>query len=335
MARHVRASTVVSVVLIVLMRLDANHDAKGQGNPIRIVTGLRATSQSLGWIGTEAGIFKRHGLEVRFPKMETAGPEAAAGLVRGDWDFAEVGAAPVIQGVLDGHDTVILLAALKPMRKGFVVVRRGITEPGQLNGGRYGVLTEAGQTGLRARALLRGWGITATLVPLGTFPKIYAALAAGEIDAGALSDEYRIAGQRKFGFNALPVEDPAFLPPVLSTTRRLISTKRGLVTNAVQGYVESIHLFKTNRSVAVPLLERYLQIFDRKTIEDIYELFSAQFQKLPLPSSAGIQNLLNEFASKYPAAPTLPHTAVADMSFLEELERSGILDRLYGDGKKK
>ena len=335
MARHVRASTVVSAVLIVLMRLDANHDAKGQGNPIRIVTGLRATSQSLGWIGTEAGIFKGHGLEVRFPKMETAGPEAAAGLVRGDWDFAEVGAAPVIQGVLDGHDTVILLAALKPMRKGFVVVRRGITEPGQLNGGRYGVLTEAGQTGLRARALLRGWGITATLVPLGTFPKIYAALAAGEIDAGALSDEYRIAGQRKFGFNALPVEDPAFLPPVLSTTRRLISTKRGLVANAVQGYVESIHLFKTNRSVAVPLLERYLQIFDRKTIEDIYELFSAQFQKLPLPSSAGIQNLLNEFASKYPAAPTLPHTAVADMSFLEELERSGILDRLYGDGKKE
>jgi len=317
------------------MRLHANHDAKGQGNPIRIVTGLRATSQSLGWIGTEAGIFKRHELEVRFPKMETAGPEAAAGLVRGDWDFAEVGAAPVIQGVLDGHDTVILLAALKPMRKGFVVVRRGITEPGQLNGGRYGVLTEAGQTGLRARALLRGWGITATLVPLGTFPKIYAALAAGEIDAGALSDEYRIAGQRKFGFNALPVEDPAFLPPVLSTTRRLISTKRGLVTNAVQGYVESIHLFKTNRSVAVPLLERYLQIFDRKTIEDIYELFSAQFQKLPLPSSAGIQNLLNEFASKYPAAPTLPHTAVADMSFLEELERSGILGRLYGDGKKE
>src|SRR5439155_19686792 len=63
MARHVRASTVVSAVLIVLMRLDANHDAKGQGNPIRIVTGLRATSQSLGWIGTEAGIFKVTGLK--------------------------------------------------------------------------------------------------------------------------------------------------------------------------------------------------------------------------------------------------------------------------------
>jgi hypothetical protein len=72
-----------------------------QENPVRIATGLRATSQSLGWIGTEAGIFKRLGLDVKFPAMETAGPEAAAGLVRRDWDFAEVGGAPIIQGVLD------------------------------------------------------------------------------------------------------------------------------------------------------------------------------------------------------------------------------------------
>ena len=333
MARHIPASQFLAAAVIAVVGLHGNYAAIGQENSVRVVTGLRATSQSLGWIGTEAGIFKSRGLEVKFPKMETAGPEAAAGLVRGDWDFAEVGAAPIIQGVLDGHDTVILLAALQPRREGFVVVRRGITEPRQLDGGRFGVLTEAGQTGLRARALLRGWGINATLVPLGTFPKMYAALGAGEIDAATFGDEYRLAGQRKFGFNALSVEDVAFLPPVLATTRKLINSKRGLVTSVVQGYVESIHLFKTNRAVAVPLLERYLSIFDRKTTEDIYELFSPQFQKLPLPSPTGIQNLLNEFASKYPAARTLPHKAVTDALFLEELERSGFLDRLYGGGK--
>ena len=48
-----------------------------------------------------------------------------------------------IRGILDGHDTVVLLVAFQPKRKGFAVVRRGIAEPGQLNAGRYGVLTEA------------------------------------------------------------------------------------------------------------------------------------------------------------------------------------------------
>jgi len=81
---------------------------------IRIVTGLRATLQSLGWIGMEAGVFKRLGLEVTFPRLETGGPEAAAGLIRGDWEFAETGSSPLIQGVIDGHDTVILLTPTTP-----------------------------------------------------------------------------------------------------------------------------------------------------------------------------------------------------------------------------
>lgn len=79
---------------------------------IRIVTGLRATPQSLGWLGTEAGIFKRNGLDVIFPRPESGGPEAAAGLIRGDWEFVHTGSSPLIQGVVEGHDTVILLTPL-------------------------------------------------------------------------------------------------------------------------------------------------------------------------------------------------------------------------------
>jgi hypothetical protein len=70
---------------------------------VRIAIAVRATSQSLGWIGTEVGIFHRLGLNVMFPAMETAAVEAVAGLVRGEWDFVEVGGAPIVQGVLDGR----------------------------------------------------------------------------------------------------------------------------------------------------------------------------------------------------------------------------------------
>jgi hypothetical protein len=51
-----------------------------EGRDVRIAISVRATSQSLGWIETEAGIFQRLGLNVMFPAMETAAVEGVAGL---------------------------------------------------------------------------------------------------------------------------------------------------------------------------------------------------------------------------------------------------------------
>jgi ABC-type nitrate/sulfonate/bicarbonate transport system substrate-binding protein len=296
---------------------------------VRIAIAVRATSQSLGWIGTEAGIFQRLGLNVTFPAMEIA-VEAVAGLVRGEWDFAEIGGAPIVQGVLDGYDTVMLLAANRAPSAGVsLVARRDVTEPAHLRGGRIGVLSETGQFTISARAMLRQWGMTATLVPLGTLPKIYAALRAQDIDAGILTEEYRLAAQQAFGLTAFPVPATG-LPPALASTRQLIRRRPGLVARVVRGYVETIHLFKTNRALVVPLLHRFLQHFDQETIENIYEFYAPQFQQLPLPSAVVIQDLLNEFAATYPVAHTLPPTAVTDTSVLEELEQSGFVARLYG-----
>ena len=301
-----------------------------EGRDVRIAIAVRATSQSLGWIGTEAGIFQRLGLNVMFPAMETAAVEAVAGLVRGDWDFVEVGGAPIVQGVLDGHDPVMLLAAEPaPLAGRYLVARRDLTAPMNLRGGRIGILTEAGQTGISARTMLHQWGITATFVPLGTYPKIYSALRAQDIDAGILSEEYRLAAYRAFGVTAFAIPASA-LPPALASTRRLIRRQHGLVARVVQGYVEAIHLFKTNRALVMPLLHRFLQHFDQGIIEDIYEYYAARFQSLPLLSTDAIQQMLDEFAATYPVAHTLPPTAATDTSMLEELERSGLVARLYG-----
>jgi hypothetical protein len=87
----------------------------------RIVTGRRATLESLGWIAMEVGIFERLGLDCTFPRLETGGPEAVAGIVRGDWEFAETGSAPYVQASLDGNATTILLAAVEPLPTGLPI----------------------------------------------------------------------------------------------------------------------------------------------------------------------------------------------------------------------
>jgi ABC-type nitrate/sulfonate/bicarbonate transport system substrate-binding protein len=67
-----------------------------------------ATWQSTAWLGAEAGVFKKRGIDMTLPAIAVGGPEAAAGLIRGDWEFAHTGTVPVAEEVLKGRDVVIL-----------------------------------------------------------------------------------------------------------------------------------------------------------------------------------------------------------------------------------
>jgi len=147
--------------------------------------------------------------------------------------------------------------------------------------------------------------VTATLVPLGTFGRIYAALGSGEINAGTLPFDYRFRGPREFGLNVIETPSTGFSPAAVGCTRRLITANRSIVARLVKGYVEAIHLFKTMRADVVPLLQRFLGFKDRGAVEAAYDFYAPRFQPLPRPSASGIQKLLHELAVDRPAAGVL------------------------------
>ena len=115
----------------------------------------------------------------------------------------------------------------------------------------------------------------------------------------------------------------------MGCTRRLITANRSIVARLVKGYVEAIHLFKTMRADVVPLLQRFLGFKDRGAVEAAYDFYAPRFQPLPRPSASGIQKLLHELAVDRPAAGVLWFSAVIDGSFLDELDRNGIVRDLY------
>ena len=300
---------------------------------VRVATGLLATWQSTAWLGAEAGVFKKRGIDMTLPAIAVGGPEAAAGVVRGDWEFAHTGTVPVAEEVLRGRDIVILATPTSDFPKSFVMTRKEITQLAQLDGKKVGVLTETGQTSVGARITVEKAGATATYLPLIKFDRIYAALAAGEIDAGALPINLRFSGQARYGWNAFPI-DAFDTPSIFATTRKLIVSNRPLVMNVMQGFVETIHLFKTRPDIVVPLLQRYVKLEDRKAAEDLYAFHVPVFQKVPRPSFPGLQALREFLVAKYPTAMSLKESDIADSSFIDELERSGFIDRLYAADTK-
>jgi NMT1/THI5 like len=300
---------------------------------VRVATGLLATWQSTAWLGAEAGVFKTRGIDMSLPAIAVGGPQAAASVIRGDCEFAHTGALPVAEEVLKGRDIVILATPTSEFPNSFVMTRNDITQLAQLNGKKVGVLTETGQTSVAARITVEKAGATATYLPLIKFDRIYAALAAGEIDAGALPIDLRFTGEARYGWNAFPIHEFG-TPSIFASTRKLIASDRALVMSVMQGFVETIHLFKTRPDVVVPLLQRYLNINDQKAAAELYAFHVPVFQRVPRPSFPGMRTLRELLVAKYPAAASLKESDVADSSFIDELERNGFIDRLYaGDSK--
>jgi ABC-type nitrate/sulfonate/bicarbonate transport system substrate-binding protein len=306
----------------------------GECRDVRITTGLRAASHSVAWIGAAAGIFEKHGLRASFPRLEVGGPETAAGLLRREWDLAQTGTMPVAEAVLNGGDTVILLRNTLCCDDIVIMARPEITVLGQLEGRRVGVLTDAysGQTGVIVRRAIEDAQATAIYLGLGTYRNIHAALAAGEIDAGALPVDLCFADRGRHGWTVFAAAGMG-VPSVLAATRKLVATDRELAVSAVRAVVETIFAFKTRPAVVTPLLQRFLQFSDPQAAEDLRAFYAPLLPRVPRPDLGGaMQQLRAHFACRYPAVARLEETDIADPSIIDEVERSGFIDRLYGRG---
>ena len=100
--------------------------------------------------------------------------------------------------------------------------------------------------------------------------------------------------------------------------------------------VETIHAFKTQPDVYIPVLQRFLNISDRKIAEDLHKFHVPLFPQAPRVALAeGILSLRDSFSQQYPAAQKLQESDFVDSSFIDELEQSGFIKRLYGGDARR
>jgi hypothetical protein len=167
-------------------------------------------------------------------------------------------------------------------------------------------------------------------VGLGTFRNIFAALLAGEIDAGALPIDYHLLEGNLQRWNCFTPHS-LNVPSVLATTRRVIAADRQRVLCFLRGFIEAIHRFKTQAADVVPMLQEFLTFSDRHAAERVRDHYASVFPIIPRPTLIdGMQGLRDLFSQKYPAARGLTEKQIADPSLIDELEQSGFITRLYG-----
>lgn len=300
---------------------------------VRLAIGLRSTVQSLSLVGMAAGVFAEEGIDLAIARLETTGPAGMAGLLNGDWEFAEFGAVPVAQGAVNGMDPVMLLAAEKTHAL-YIAGGKGIEAPDNLKGREIGVLSLAGQTGYCALQTLNAWGLAehVSITPLTRYPDIFEAVRTGKIAAGVLTADYLFAASPEEGLGILSDLGAqfAFQGPVLATTRSFVTEHRDIVKRMVRAYGRAIHVFKTQPDLVLDVLERHLGFAGDDGVRRIYEFYRPRFSKIPYPSVNGLENVLASVQQQKSPEQRITVADIYDSTFLDELKGEGFFDSLYG-----
>ena len=300
---------------------------------IRVAFVSPSPTQSPPWIAKETGIFAKHGLDAEVILL-TGSPRLVQSLIAGDVDYAIVGATATMRARMRGADVVILATATNVTNQKLLVSRKsGIRRLEDLKGRVVGVSQYGSEADAFARIVVGKAALRpdkdVAIIQLGGHPQVATALLAGKIEAGVIGGLALLTAQ-KSGAIVLTsgVELKAVAPSgTLAVTGRYVQRNRDSVMRFMRAFVEATHYFKTNRDGTVPILQKYLGGLSSEQARFLYDDFVELFEEVPVPNEKGLQAVLDRESD--PKAKSFRPADFVDLSFLKEIDRSGLVDKIY------
>ncbi len=302
--------------------------------PVHLPVGYGAITASYIplWVAAEMNAWEKYGLEVELVHLPgNTGPQS---LLAGQVPLMALSGFASAPSMVEGADFVIF-AVMLPRQTARVYGAYGLDNPQELRGKRLGVTRQGTLTHFGALFALRHWGLEAdkdvALVNLNENANILAGLISGAVDAGVLTDPNSFAAA-KAGYPLLtdladfPVE---YNSAGFTTTRSYLQQNRPLLLNFLRGYLEGHQRFFADRAFTVEVLRKYARIDDPDVLDQTYAAYSEKYMaRVPLPSVASLQNILDDYASVNPRARGLDAARLTDASLVQDLQRDGFLRQL-------
>ncbi|MBI3014544.1 MAG: ABC transporter substrate-binding protein [Candidatus Tectomicrobia bacterium] len=324
-------STFLWLVLTVALSLSVST-AHGQGSikTVRIAYPAISYNQIHIWVGKEAGIFKKHGIEAELVFIE-GGRVATQALVAGEAPFVNIGT--IVQANLAGSDAV-LVAASENTYAYSLITKPDVSKAQDLKGTKLGVSGFGSASHNAMLIALKHLGLNPNrdvmILQTGGTSKRIAALKAGGIDGTILSPS-EVPTALKLGYKEL-LDIADLNVPIqgngLATTRTYIKANRSTVKAVVKGYAEAVRYIKTHEKETKAIMSQYMRNPDRDVLESGYKAFVRMVPNKPYPTLEGIQFLLDDIAKDHPKAKQAKPADFVDTSFLDELEKEGFFKSL-------
>lgn len=284
------------------------------------------------YFSKEAKIYEKHGLDAEPVSMSGSGIASRA-LIAGSVIISPITTPAVMSAVLAGSDMVILAHTMPGVIQS-LVVRPDIKRPEDLKGKTIGVTTFGSLGDFLVRHIARQKGLNPdkdfALRQIGADPERFIMLRQGAIQAATLSHPTFILAQR-LGFQVLWdfFRDVEYPWSEIATTRSLIKQDRDLVMRYMRAHLEGIARFKQEPDLAKMVIKKMLRLDDESLAQESWELFAKHRIAAPYPNIKGMKTSYEYVAQTRPDVWKHKPEEFVDPSFVEELDKSGFIKKLY------
>lgn len=301
---------------------------------LRLTYSAIGGSQASVWVPYEAGIFRKHGLDVEL--LYVAGGGRAAQVVQsGEVPIGIFTGGAAVNAHLAGGDLVVIASSMNAMT--FVVMARPeIKRVEELKGKRVGVSRFGSATDFGLRYAEEKWLVKRqkdfTVLQMGGVTDVYNALRAGTLDAAVINAELAILGRRESFRELEDISKLGISFPTSSiiTTRSYIKRNENTVRKFVRAFVEGVHYAKTQRAATINVMKKYLRSSDTSMFDELYELYILRnIPNVPRPSPESLKTVLDQMRETEPRVANLKPEQFIDARFFQELDKEGFIQKLW------
>jgi NitT/TauT family transport system substrate-binding protein len=325
--------------LVAILSILLSSSSLAQLTTLNVGYSAISEEQLPAWIAKETGIFEKNGLAVQLIYF-TGGTTTVQALVSGEVPISQVAGPAVVNSALAGSDIIIFAGGATSLDY-WLMSRPEIKRPEQLKGGSVAISAFGTASDFVARYALEKIGLTpgkdVAIVQVGGVPDRLGALLTGKIEAAVLVPPSMFIGQKK-GLSILADVSKLGLPfqyTGVATSRRFIREHPDTVRRYARSQLEAVHRIYTDKETSLKVLTKYFRgNVERDILEKSWGLLvdGNLLPKKQYPTLEGLKSILTPLAEKNPKAKAAKPEDFADLSFIEELDRSGYADSLY---KKK
>ena len=285
------------------------------------------------WLAKEAGIFKKHGLDLDtiFLNGSVRGIQS---LIAGDLSYSGAVGTAVINANLAGADIAIIQSQMNTLPY-FIIGKTTIKSPEGLRGRAAAVHIPGTSADFAMRLALSKVGIPykdIKAVTVGGAPARLAAVTGGQTDFTVVTDGERIQGE-KLGLKVIIDMAKLNVPFQFNcsvATRKKIREHPDEARRVVWAMAESIHFFKTRKDESIKVMQKYTRGLPRDVLEGAYAANSDLLVEDTYPTLEGLKQTLEVQALTDPRASKAKAEDFVELRFVDEMKKSGFVDKLYG-----
>lgn len=340
MCHHLeRSRYLICVMLLVLSVLWIRGTAVAQVKKDDISIGYASPSGVMTplYVAQEQGLFKKYGLGVReLLLLRGTGPAAAQMLVAGTAPLAALGGA-LVEGAIRGA-AITYIASTANHLIFSIYARPDIARPEDLKGKTVAVDAKGGSIELATIVTLKQFGLTlgkdVNAVYLGGPVPQLGALEKGIVDATTLSAPTTMKAKSMglkelINVGALKL---SYIHTAIGVNRGFAKANPDLIDAFLKAYIEALKITREQPETAMAGIAKYTSINDPEALKVTYETFLPAFQqRVPYVLKDAVQGVLN-FSTSLEAKSHRAEEFI-DHSFLEKIEASSFVKKLYADAK--